>query len=101
MIGEARKFRPDPGVEDSDDDVIGVSGGWPEAGGVSKAEEVGGVGGVRVPDLVRFDGEDGGVAAEVGGLGGCETGGEAGGGSGVSVEEGGGGGGGGREGLED
>lgn len=90
VVGEGAEFGPDTGVEDSDDDVIGVGGGGPEAVGVGEAEEGRCVGGVGVADLVRGDGEDGRVTAEVGGGGGCEAGGEAGGGGCVCVEDGGG-----------
>jgi len=65
VIGEAPEFRPYSGVEDADDDVVGVVRVGPEAEGVGEAEEARGVGGVGVADLVRLDGENGGVAAEV------------------------------------
>lgn len=77
MVGEALELRPYSGVEDPYDDVVGVVGVGPEAEGVGEAEEARGVGGVGVADLVGVEGEDGGVAAEVGGLGWGEADGEA------------------------
>lgn len=68
-IVEAGTLRPNSGVEDSNDDVGGVVGVGPEAVGVGEAEEVGGTGGVEVADLVGDDGEDGGVAEELSGVG--------------------------------
>lgn len=85
LIGEAPAVGPDPGVQNSDDDVIGVIGVRPEAEGVRETEEVGGASGVDVADSVGEDGEDGGEAAEGGGLGGGEAGGEAVDGGGVGV----------------
>ncbi|TKY71128.1 hypothetical protein E2542_SST07423 [Spatholobus suberectus] len=39
MVGEAVEFQPDFGVEDANNDVIGIVGVGPEAKGVDQAEE--------------------------------------------------------------
>lgn len=93
IIGEALSLRPDSGIKNTNDDVRGVVRVGPEPGPVSEAQEVWGPSSVEVVGPVGGDVEDGGVAAELGGLGGGERGGEGEGGVGVGVEDGGGGGG--------
>ena len=48
-------IRPNASVEDTDDDVLGVIGDWPEAKGVSEAHEVGGAGSLKLADAVWDD----------------------------------------------
>lgn len=86
-VGEAPTGWVDSGVEDSDDDVIGVVGSGPEAEVVGEVEEFGREGCVGVTGEVRDEGDDGRVTAEGGGFGGGETGGEAVEGGFVCVEE--------------
>lgn len=77
QIGEAAAFRPDAGVEDSDDDVGAVVGFGPEAALVAEAEELRGARGVELAAAVFEDGEDGRVLAYGRDLVACEHCGEA------------------------
>uniref|UniRef100_A0A7N0VA17 Uncharacterized protein n=1 Tax=Kalanchoe fedtschenkoi TaxID=63787 RepID=A0A7N0VA17_KALFE len=89
LVREAGSLWPDAGIQNADDDVVGIVGVRPQAGGFGEAEEEWGASGVDLVGAVGNDGEDGGVAPEgCGGVGG-EGSGEAGGGVGVGVEKGG------------
>lgn len=72
FVREASPLGPDAGVEDPDDDVGAVVGFGPEAALDAEAEELRGAGGVEAAAAVGDEGEDGGVRAERGELGGCE-----------------------------
>ncbi|KAI7982067.1 hypothetical protein LOK49_LG15G02365 [Camellia lanceoleosa] len=80
------KLRPYSGVEDSNDDVVGVIGVRPEDAGINEAEKAMGVSEVDVVEMVRENEDDVGNTAEIGALGGNEVGREADGG-GVGNEE--------------
>ena len=58
QIREAAVFRPDAGVEDSDDDVGAVVRFGPEAALVAEAEELRGARGMELAAAVFKDGED-------------------------------------------
>ncbi|KAM7267365.1 hypothetical protein ACFE04_009531 [Oxalis oulophora] len=79
---EASAFRPNTGIEDTDNDVVSLVGIAPKTGIFGQVEELRRVSDVEVTDLVGEDGDDGLEGAEDGGLLG---GGEAGEGVGVGV----------------
>lgn len=68
QIGKTPALRPNPRVEDSDDNVGAVVGFGPETTLVSEAEKLRGAGGVKRTATVLEDGEHGGVLAERGNL---------------------------------
>lgn len=76
-VRETRAFGPNPGVKNSDYDVVRVVGVGPEAKVVGEAQEVVGASGVELARQVGNNGEDGRVISKRGDLGGGERGGEA------------------------
>lgn len=62
-------LRPDSGIENADDHVFSVIGVAPETRVIGEAEEGRGVSGVDLTRLIWYNGDDGGVATESGGLG--------------------------------